>query len=140
MGRRSLLGFPVTANIFQKRRAEDFTYEATDGAKCIESTLLRLESNDNPLIVNVLLSQTRTPMKSKKKRITTPASFGTPRDMQQTRTGEGTPAGEETAHNDGVGPNPLGSSGSDKSGRDSRGQRLKGKKKKKNTKLWNLEC
>ena len=83
----------------QLRHADDFTYEATDGAKCTESTLLRLESNDNPLIVNVSLSQTCTAMKSKKKK-KTPASFGTPRDMQQTRTGEGASSGEETARND----------------------------------------
>ena len=131
MGRRSLLGFPDTANIFQKRRAEDFTYEATDGAKCIEITLLRLESNDNPLIVNVLLSQTRTPMQSKKKRIMTPASFGTPRDMQQTRTGEGTPSEAEDFRNDGTRPNPLGSLGFEKNVRNSGEPRPKGKHRRK---------
>ena len=67
----------------------------------------------------------------RKTRGTPPASFGTPRDMQKTRTGEGTSPGAEAARNDGVGPNPLGSSRSDKSGRNSGGRRSLGKNRRK---------
>ena len=45
--------------------------------------------------------------------------------MQDTCTGEGTPSVADSSRNDGVGPNPSGSSGPDKSGRNSRGRRSK---------------
>ena len=67
-----------------------------------------------------------------------PASIGTPRVMQKTRTGEGTNSVADSTRNDGVGPNPCGSSGPDKSRRNSRGKRSNCKHRRKTLSVGTL--
>ena len=74
------------------------------------------------------------PLMKRKTKRSPPASIGTPRVMQDMRTGEGTSVEEETSRNDDTGLNPSGSSLSDKSGRDFNEQRSKGKKNRENRK------